>query len=250
MRLLMVDDEPLARLRLRSLLEQRPLADMLSHLEEAAHAAQAWDALRAGGFDVVLLDIQLPGLSGLELAKGLRTLSHPPSLVFVTAHPEHALQAFDLQAVDYLTKPVRAERLQQCLERIAKLKRPDDHSAATVTVQERGATHRIGLHEVLYLKAELKYLTLRTLDRTYLMEGSLQDIEARYPDVFVRIHRNALVAAAAIQTLERNLADTDADSWQVRLRGVPDALQVSRRQLQHVRSVMKPAPAHLQSQPT
>lgn len=244
MNVLIVDDEPLARSRLRSLLQDMPDGLSPDSVQEAASATQAWQALQQPGVDLVLLDIHMPGLTGLDLARRLLSLPRRPAIVFVTAHPEHALQAFDLEAVDYLTKPVRSERLQQSLMRaFRQLKIPSD--AQSIPVQERGRMLRIDLADVLYLKAELKYLTLRTVEGSHLLEGSLHDYEQKYPELFVRVHRNALVALNAIHALERGGDEADTESWVIRLRGIPDTLHVSRRQLQSLRQAMKlgqPAP--------
>ena len=212
MKVLIVDDEPLARSRLRRLLSELP-ETAHAELDEAADAAEAWRLLRARSFDVLLLDIQMPGQTGMELAQRLAgdPGMHHPAIVFVTAHEEHALGAFDVAAIDYLTKPVRRERLAQALGKAALLLRA--HGAAVdppaaadtvyLTVQDRGVLLRVPLADILYCRAEAKYTMVRTLQRSYLIDTPLVDLEQRYAEHFIRLHRSALVAAPAIRRLER-----------------------------------------------
>ncbi|MBP9904251.1 MAG: response regulator transcription factor [Rhodoferax sp.] len=242
LRVLLVDDEALARARLKRL-----LADCTSPgarvVAEAADAAQALQCVLQHEVDAVLADIHMPGVDGLSLAASLRHLPQAPVLVFVTAYAEHALQAFDLDAVDYLTKPVRLERLQTMLQKIQRTisinKGLNDYSDDEVLViQERARTERVPLASVLYLKAELKYITVRTAAHSYLLEGALSELEARYASRFVRIHRNALVARRAVRSLEKHFDALEGDGWAVRLDGIDEALWVSRRQLTAVRALL------------
>ena len=242
LRVLIVDDEALARLRLRTLLGDCTSPAVLV-AGEAAHAVQAMDALRREVFDVVLLDIRMPGVDGITLAQTLAQLPQPPAVVFVTAHSEHAVQAFEVEAVDYLTKPVRLERLQQALQKVERLA----HSARglqpevdeeCLIIQDRGRTERVSLEEVLYLKAELKYVTVRTASRSFILDGSLNELEERYARQFMRIHRNALVARRAMRALEKHFDPEEGEGWAVRLRGVDELLAVSRRQLSAVREAI------------
>lgn len=242
MRILIVDDEPLARKRLLTLLAE---CDPRHQAVEAAHAGAALALLtEPPAFDVVLLDIHMPGQDGLALAHQVQRLPRPPAIIFVTAHAEHALSAFELDAVDYLAKPVRRERLQQAL---AKLNRrhvgmPAPMSAIaegpSLLVQDQGRTERIPLAEVLYVRAELKYLTLRTLSRSYVIDGSLAELQERHPHELIRIHRNALVARHALRALERHPELEEGDGWAVRLRGTTEILPVSRRQVAAVREIL------------
>ncbi|RYF37216.1 MAG: response regulator transcription factor, partial [Comamonadaceae bacterium] len=212
LKVLVVDDEALARSRLRTLLGDctAPGAEVVG---EAADAAQAMAAIGREAVDLVLLDIRMPGMDGVALARALADLERPPAVVFVTAHPEHAVQAFEVAAVDYLTKPVRLERLQQALQKAQRLLRPAgelrDHAPQeTLIIQDRGRTERVPVAEVLYLKAELKYITVRTASRSYILDGSLSELEEKYPAHFMRIHRNALIARRAVRALEKHF---DAD---------------------------------------
>ena len=239
---LVVDDEALARARLRTLLGdcKAPTASVEG---EAANATQAIELLRRQQFDVALLDIHMPGADGLTLARALRALPHPPALVFVTAHAEHAVQAFELEAVDYLTKPVRLERLQQALQKVERLvlnqKEPEPEIPEEVLViQGRNRTERVPLSEVLYLKAELKYITVRTAEKSHILDGSLSELEKKYASQFMRIHRNALVARRAVRALEKHYDPEEGEGWAVRLNGLDELLVVSRRQLAAVREVI------------
>jgi two-component system response regulator AlgR len=241
LQVLVVDDEPLARSRMRTLLAEckTPAAAASA---EAANAPQAMDLLRRMRFDAVLLDIGMPGADGLALAQALRSLPSPPVVVFVTAHAEHAVAAFELEAVDYLTKPVRLERLQAALEKVeravhARSGREAD-AGEVLLIQDRGRTERVPLPEVLYLKAELKYVTVRTASRSYILDASLSELEERHQLHFLRVHRNALVARRAIRALERHDDPEEGEGWAVRLNGLDEVLAVSRRQLSAVREAL------------
>ena len=242
LKVLLVDDEVLARQRLRTLLADctAPRAEVLA---EAANGPQAIAALGQGTFDLVLLDVRMPGMDGVQLAHTLSSMFEPPAVVFVTAHAEHAVQAFDVAAVDYLTKPVRLERLQQALlkvERIvqSRLLQNTEFSGDSLIIQDRGRTEKVPLAEVLYLKAELKYITVRTATRSYILDGSLNELEEKYAAQFMRIHRNALIARRAVRALEKHFDAEEGDGWAVRLNGIPELLAVSRRQLSAVRDAI------------
>lgn len=247
LRVLLVDDEELARLRLRSLVHEctDPAATVVG---EAGNTAQALVWLTKQACDVVLLDIHMPGRDGTQLAAELRQLSNPPAVVFVTAHAQHALRAFDLAAVDYLTKPVKRERLQAALQRVAQrlapvATPPAAEDGAAIVVNDRGRVVRVPLGEVLYLKAELKYVTLRTVAHSYVLDESLSELEARLGGRFMRVHRNALVARTAVRALERRALagggdDESGESWAVCVAPVDEWLAVSRRQVSAVREAL------------
>ncbi len=264
LRVLVVDDEPLARLRLRSLLAElsAPQAGgaagpATAQVLEAADADAAL-AVLAGpggqGIDLLLLDIGLPGRDGLKIAEALGRLPAPPALVFVTAHAEHALRAFELDAVDYLTKPVRRERLAAALRRVVQRRAAAPAAADAPTaaepvlvVSDRGRLLRVPVAEVLYLKAELKFVTLVSGRGSWLLDDSLAELELRLGEGFIRVHRNAVVALRAVRALERAADDTAApageaadaprDNWVLRLAN-GQALAVSRRQLAAVREAL------------
>ncbi len=273
MRVLIVDDEALARLRLRTLIDSLPAVGA-EVAGEAADATQALVRLQSDPrIDLLLLDIRMPGRDGLRLAAALRSLPRPPAVIFVTAYAEHALKAFELDAVDYLTKPVRRERLLEALQRVqARLPAAGEAAPArqeglpeggpeggqegrpavrqeappTLVVIDRGRVLRLPLSEILFLKAELKYVTLRTAQHSYVLDDSLADLEQRLalltPGAFLRVHRNALVARAAIRALElRETADNRDDGpegWAVRVAPGDDWLAVSRRQVAAVRTAL------------
>lgn len=247
---LIVDDETLARKRLRTLLQDctQPTAIVGG---EAGNTADALVLLEQVQFDAILLDIHMPGSDGLALARSLKNLpyfqTNPPAIVFITAHAEHAVEAFELTATDYLTKPVRLERLQNSLQKIERFRQSTqrlepkndiEKTSETLIIQERGITERIPLREVLYLKAELKYISVRTALKTHILEGSLNDLEARFPNQFLRVHRNALVATHAMRALEKHLDPDEGECWAVRLVGIDELLMVSRRQLGAVKDVI------------
>lgn len=243
LRALVVDDESLARTRMRTLLDDctAPAAQCVG---EAANAVQAMALVQHQAVDVALIDIHMPGADGLALARSLQALPQAPALIFVTAHAEHAVEAFDLEAADYLTKPVRLERLQvalQKVERTIKSIRGLDANFSqgdVLIIQERGRTERVPLQQVLYFKAELKYITVRTASRSYILDGALGELEDKYRADFVRIHRNALVARHAVRALEKHFDPEEGEGWAVRLSGLEESLAVSRRQLAAVRGLV------------
>ncbi len=242
LRVLLVDDESLARSRLTTLLGDC-VAPGAVVSAEAADAKQAMNALKLGSFDVVLLDIRMPGIDGITLAQTIAAMPQPPAVVFVTAHSEHAVKAFELEAIDYLTKPVRLERLQQTLQKVERHLQESrgldaDLAEDVLIIQDRGRAERVPLSEVLYLKAELKYITVRTALRSYILDGSLSELEERHAAWFMRIHRNALIARRAVRALERHFDAEEGEGWAVRLNGLDELLAVSRRQLGAVRAAM------------
>ncbi|MCD2513477.1 LytR/AlgR family response regulator transcription factor [Comamonas endophytica] len=245
MHILLVDDEALARSRLRTLLADAARADPALPpmvVEEAADGAQAWASLQAASFELVLLDIHMPGQGGLSLAARLRELPRAPALVFVTADSLHAVNAFELEALDYLTKPVRLGRLQVALGRLMRQRAAlPPPSPGMLLIQDRGRTERVPLEEVLYFKAELKYLTVRTATHSYILDSALGELEARHGAQFLRIHRNALVARHALRALQKHHDPEEGEGWAVRLQGIEEPLAVSRRQLASVRAALREA---------
>ncbi|QXZ10053.1 LytTR family DNA-binding domain-containing protein [Comamonas sp. Y33R10-2] len=242
MHILIVDDEILARARLRTLLGDcahgTPLIQEAGDVEQALRILQT---PQTTPIQLVLLDIHMPGQDGLQLAQALGGMDSPPAIVFVTAHSNHAVQAFELDAVDYLTKPVRLERLQQALQKVERTfsSRNAVASGPVLLIQDRGGALRLPLSEVRYLKAEQKYITVRTMQRNYILDGALADIEARHSEQLLRIHRNALVLRAALRGLEKYDDPEEGEGWGLRLQGIAELLPVSRRQLALVKAELK-----------
>lgn len=239
LRVVIVDDEAPARLRLRDLLgecggEAAPVV-----AGEAASGREAIELLAREIADVVLLDIRMPEMDGIEVAQHLQRLEPAPAVVFATAYDDYAIRAFELHAVDYLLKPIRLERLKEALARAAPARPEALRGLATAarthfSAQERGRIHLIPVADVVYLKAELKYVSVRTGTREYLIEESLTRLEQEFGERFVRVHRNCLVARAAVRGFERAENDGEAH-WLVVLEGVDERIAVSRRQQQIVR---------------
>jgi len=186
---------------------------------------------------VLLLDIEMPGMGGLEVARHLASLEQPPTVVFVTAHDRHAVEAFELNALDYLLKPVRAERLAAALRRAAgapaagreQLARAAQAPREYLSITERNRIVLVPVRDIVFLRAEQKYVTLRTREREHLVEEALIGLEKEFAERFVRIHRNCLVSRAAIRGFERAGVGEEA-GWQVVLDGLAERLPVSRRQ--------------------
>ncbi|MGE0096901.1 MAG: LytR/AlgR family response regulator transcription factor [Hydrogenophaga sp.] len=242
LKVLIVDDEAPARSRLRALLAEcaEPRTDVVG---EASNAVQAMEQIQRTQCDLVMLDIHMPGVDGIQLANTLREMAKPPAVVFVTAYAEHAVHAFELEAIDYLTKPVRRERLQQALQKAQRLLSAGDGAGdaglpESLIIQERGRSERVALADVIYLKAELKYITVRTADKEHIYDGALSDLEQRYAHLFVRVHRNALVSRRAVRAVEKHNDPVEGEGWMVRLDGVEERLAVSRRQLAAVREAL------------
>jgi len=243
--ILIVDDEAPARTRLKHLLADIAAAFPHRVVGEAGDGLAALELLAHTPADIVLVDIRMPRMDGIELARQLAGAPHPPAIVFVTAYDEFALQAFDLAAADYLLKPVRAPRLLDALKKAQRLAPADallqalaPAARTRLRVVERGAVLLVPVADVLYLRAEQKYVTVRTAEREYLLEESLAHLETEFAARFVRIHRNCLVAADAVAGVARTSesADDGEQHWMLRLHGVPEQLPVSRRQWPQVKA--------------
>ena len=258
-RILIVDDEAPARKRLTNLLDDCREAFPLVIVDEAANGREAIEAVNKGGIEIVLCDIRMPEMDGIEFARHLATFDTPPKLIFTTAFDQYAVKAFELNAVDYLLKPIKQERLLVALQKARPVLTAAAIAIAEATqskrkhlsIHERGRVVLVPLAEILYLKAELKYLTVRTTAREYLLEESLTRLEEEFAGHFTRIHRNAIVATKAIGGFERvpvndatdapgtDVSGLDIDTnvpgmhWVCNIKGVPEALPVSRRQ-QHL----------------
>ena len=240
--ILIVDDEPPARARLRELLADLAPQLPLAVVGEAEHGVAALTQLETLTANVVITDIRMPRMDGIELAEHLGNLAQPPAVIFATAYDNYAVQAFELSAIDYLLKPVRAARLLAALQKAGQSRRPEGDTLAAVGREVRGSgrTHLsclergrlllVPVDEVIYFKADLKYVTARTKEREFLLDDALTKLENEFADRFIRLHRAVLVARNAIAGFERAVGDdADAYGWAL-LRGVPDKLPVSRRQ--------------------
>ena len=245
LRVLVVDDEAPARRRMRDLLDDCAAALPVAIVGEAASGREALDLLQNAPADLVLTDIHMPDMDGIELAKHVLKLPRPPVVIFTTAFHEHAVQAFEVNAVDYLMKPVRVQRLLAALQKVPRLKPVSVERLAQLpasarrflSVTERSRVVLVPLDEIVYLKAELKYITIRTPQREFLLEESLTKLETEFGNRFVRVHRNCLVARDFVRGFERRVNDDGDSHWEVLLTGVPETLPVSRRQQFVVRDV-------------
>jgi two-component system, LytTR family, response regulator AlgR len=230
-----VDDEEPARERLKELLSDIAAELPSTVVGEARNGLEAIERIPQSGAQLLLLDIQMPGMGGLEVARHLASLENPPTVVFVTAHDRHAVEAFELNALDYLLKPVRAERLATALKKASTPNREQLAAAAVgareyLSVAERNRIVLVPVREIVFLRAEQKYVTVRTRTREHLIEEPLVSLEEEFAATFVRIHRNCLVSRAAIRGFERGGGAEDEPHWLVVLDGLEERLPVSRRQ--------------------
>lgn len=236
MKCLIVDDEALARERLRRLVEE------LDGLEVCGEAANGRDALLQCETllpDLVFLDIRMPVMDGLEAARHLAMFERPPAVIFTTAYEEHALEAFEAHALDYLLKPVRRDRLALAVERVRRLQGPaavpegpgESQARSHICARVRGALQLMPVEEIRFFQADNKYVTARDAERSLLIEDSLKALEEEFAGRFLRIHRNALVARAFVKALEK---DAEGRNMVV-LEGVEEKLEVSRRHAPELR---------------
>jgi two-component system response regulator AlgR len=238
MRVLIADDEAPARERLRSLLAEIPDMEVVA---EATNGEQALRLAVEASPDVVLLDVRMPGVDGIEAARQINSLVEPPAVIFTTAYDEYAISAFDTNAVGYLLKPIRKEKLAEALGRSGRLTRPQMQKLASSPQEQPkrshiAARHREGLRlipveEVVYFFAEQKYTTVKHVKGEDLIEDSLRSLEEEFGVAFVRIHRNALVSVRYLEGIDRN----PEGQYFVRLRGCEAPLQVSRRMASELR---------------
>jgi len=241
-KVLVVDDEALARERLCTMLGE--LGDY-SVCGEAANGRQALAEAERSQPDVLLLDIRMPGMDGLEAARHLLALEQPPAIIFTTAFNDYAVAAFETHAVDYLLKPIRRERLAEALENARRLTRAqaaslqqaarENTTRRQICARVRGSLQLLPVEEIRYFQADQKYVTVRTPGSTVLIEETLKSLEEEYPEEFVRIHRNALVASRHLVGLEKDAAG----HCRVRLQGVDESLEVSRRHVAAIRQRIK-----------
>ncbi len=245
MKILIVDDEPLARMRLTRLLEDR---DDIEIVGEAGSGHEAIKQTRTLNPDIVLLDIRMPEMNGLEAAAHLSQLESPPAVIFTTAYNEHALDAFETNAVDYLLKPIRRERLTEALSRarrvnraqLLNLEQQDDSQTrpqqrSHISANIGGNLQLVPIEEVIYFQAEQKYVVVRHLNGQLLIDDPLKTLEAEFSDRFIRVHRNSLVAMPYVLGLER----IPGGRYEIYFRGIDERLEVSRRLATSVRNRLK-----------
>jgi two-component system response regulator AlgR len=242
MKILIVDDEKLARERLASLLSE---LDKTFSLSEAVHGVDALRLISEESPELVLLDIRMPVMDGLEVAHHLAGLESPPAIIFTTAYQDYALDAFDAHAVDYLMKPIRKERLRQAIGRaraLSKLNVSDlrdnndsNNSRSHLSTTVKGNLQLVPVEKIYYLKADQKYVTAVWLEGELLIDDSLKSLEQEFATQFIRIHRNALVALRYIQRLDK---DEEANLC-IKLQGIESRLTISRRHASSVRKALK-----------
>lgn len=245
MKVLIVDDEQPARERLVRLLNDIKGYQVAGEAANGPEAIERYNALKP---EIILLDIRMPGMDGLETARHLMADETPPAIIFTTAYEDHALEAFDTHAVGYLLKPVRAEKLEEALKASQRSNRsqlapaleemadrPQAEARTHICVRMRGNLQLIPVSDILYFRAEDKYVTLQHTGGTALIEDSLVKLEEEFADSFMRVHRNALVAIDRISGL-RKLADS---TFAVSLKGSDEVLDISRRHLAAIRRLIK-----------
>jgi len=228
MKVLIVDDEAPARQRLCRLIEE---LDGYEVAGEASNGELALDFCAGNEPDVILLDIRMPGMDGVETARHLLAMESPPAVIFTTAYDEYALQAFDAEAIGYLLKPIRKEKLEQALNRAARLTRPQLVAAGSsdartrICVRVREGLRMIPIDAVSCFRADQKYVVVHHDEGEVLIDETLKDLEKEFADNFVRIHRNALVAMTRLSSVRKN----SDGAYVAVVQGMTNALPVSRR---------------------
>ena len=247
-KILIIDDEAPARRRLRDLLDDCRENFPLVIADEAANGVEAIDIINRGGIDIILTDIRMPVMDGLEVARHIAKMESAPKLIFTTAFDEYAVKAFELNAIDYLLKPIKFERLLAALNKARKVEVGQVEAVAEATsarrkhlaIHERGKIVLVPVADIIYLKAELKYVTVKTAAKEHLLEESLTKLEEEFAGMFTRIHRSALVANKAVAGFEKvtdgaENGEEGGVHWVVVLTGVEEKLPVSRRQAHVIR---------------
>ncbi len=241
MNVLIVDDEHLARQRLRKLLSSTVGCQIIGEAETGEDALRKTQASQP---DVVLMDIRMPGMDGIEAASYINRMDKPPAIIFTTAYSEHALKAFETHAIDYLLKPIKQSRLEAALDaakrmnkaQLSKLRQDEtEGSREKICVKSRGSLELIAVEDIIYFKADQKYVTLRTAEQEYLIEESLKALEQEFDSHFIRIHRNALVAHRMLHGLTKNGGGHACMTFH----DIDDLLEVSRRHLPLIRKQLK-----------
>jgi len=242
MKILIVDDEHLARTRLHHMIDNIADFDVVAEAKNGHEAIQNVSQYQP---DIVLMDIRMPGIDGLEAATHISNLDSPPAIIFTTAYNDYALSAFKTHAIDYLLKPIRKEQLKSALNAASRLNRAQSSALATqddrkneprhISVRIKGDILIIPTDEIFYFLAEHKYVTIGYRGGEALTEEPLTSLEKQFSTSFVRIHRNALIAIKYVQSLEK----TNDGTAQIRLRESDKTLEVSRRLLPAIRKLIK-----------
>ena len=226
--ILIADDETPARNRLRDLLAD---IENVAVVAEAKNGKEAIDLALHTKPDLMLLDIRMPLMDGIEAAQHAQKLEPAPHIIFTTAFDAYAIKAFDLNAIDYLLKPIRLERLQAAINKAQSLKptqiealKPLQKIRSHLSIHERGRVLLVPIETIIYLRAELKYITVRTVEREYLIEESLTNLEAEFAERFIRLHRNCLVAPLFITGYEKRKNEDDEQQWVAILNGIPESI--------------------------
>ena len=239
MKYLIIDDEIIARTKLKELLLRiDPSATVL----EAETAQEAIEICMNEEPDTALIDIEMPGISGIDLVYHLTALNQtPPAIVFITAHTEYALEAFEANAMDYVVKPVQIDRLKRAIKKANPITKVQSEtlkkstSSRHISITQKGKIKLVPIEKICYMKAENKYVVIKTLTEDYLMNNTLNNFEKELGEKFIRVHRNALISTDYIESLERN----DDDQWVVLFRGIPDKVEISRRQTPIIRKWLR-----------
>jgi len=238
MKLLVVDDEPLAQQRLKQLLSELELTESIVL---ANNGLQAIEACQLQKPDVILMDIRMPGMDGLEAAQHISQIDEPPAIIFTTAYDEYALEAFKVNAVGYLLKPVREQHLKEALDKACSLNHAQlnavksQHEGRTnITAKISGNIKLVPVKDIVYFQAELKYVTVKYLNGETIIEDTLKELQAEFSESFVRIHRNAIVAKKFITGIHR---DNQGHSYVV-LGEDDKKLEISRRHLSEVKKLI------------
>lgn len=237
--ILIADDEAPARNRMRDLLSE---IENVAVIAEAKNGKEALDLALQTKPDLMLLDIRMPVMDGIEAAQHAQKLEPKPHIIFTTAFDAYAIKAFDLNAIDYLLKPIRLERLQTAINKAHALRpnqiealKPLQKMRSHLSIHERGRVLLVPVETIIYLRAELKYVTVRTAEREYLIEESLTNLEAEFGERFIRLHRNSLVAPQFIAGYEKRLNQDNEQQWVAILKNIPETVAISRRQQHLVR---------------
>ena len=237
--ILIADDETPARNRLRDLLDDIAQVNIVA---EAKNGKEAMDLAIETKPDLMLLDIRMPLMDGIEAAQHAQKLAPKPHIIFTTAFDAYAIKAFDVNAIDYLLKPIRLERLQAAIDKAHALKpkqiealKPLQKMRSHLSIHERGRVILVPVEQIIYLRAELKYITVRTVEREYLIEESLTHLQTEFGERFLRLHRNCLVAPLFIVGYEKRLNAASEERWVALLTGIPETVAISRRQQHLVR---------------